>query len=107
MVSMSEVHVKVVPELSEEARALLGSATEDTLGEVNAGAALVYAIYHTPKADVVGFFDAMPEAVIKAYMKACEAYGVGSNKATGRYKWVEVAGQADAVKVIDADPTAP
>lgn len=77
MASTSEVHVKVVPELDPKFEALLGTATADTLAKLDAGAALVYAIYHTPKADVKGFFDAMPDAVAKAYMKACQAYGLG------------------------------
>ena len=77
----AEVHVKVVPELSPEMEALLGAATEDTLKKVNAGAALVYALYHAPadwwlgKGKYEG--QTIPDALTTAYMQACEAYGVG------------------------------
>lgn len=50
--------------------------TGDVIDKVNAGAALAYAIYHCPKADIKAFFDAMPNGVVKAYAKACDAYGI-------------------------------
>lgn len=75
--STSEVRVKIKPELSEEFEALLGTATQNTLAKLDAGAALAYAIYHTPKAQIEAFFGAMPQSVVKAYAKACDAYGIG------------------------------
>jgi hypothetical protein len=103
MAGVSELHVKVIPDLDPEFRALLGTATQDTLDKVNAGAALTYALYHTPKDQAVALFEMLPRSVVTAYMDACEAYGIGSNKAGDRYKWVEVAGETDAVRVIDAN----
>jgi hypothetical protein len=77
MAAVSEVRVKIKPELSEEFVALLGTATQDTLAKLDAGAALAYAIYHTPKDQVEAFFGVMPRSVINAYAKACDAYGIG------------------------------
>jgi hypothetical protein len=77
MAPTHEVHVKVTPELSEEFEALLGTATADTLAKLNAGASLVHAMYHCPKADVEAFFTTMPRAVVLAYSQACAAYGLG------------------------------
>lgn len=77
----SELCVKVKPELDPEFEALLGTATQDTLAKLDAGAALVYAIYHTPKDQIEAFFGAMPESVVKAYNKACAAYRVGHYRA--------------------------
>jgi ABC-type sugar transport system substrate-binding protein len=93
MATMNEVHVKVVPELSDDLKALLGTATEDTLAKVNAGAALTYAIYHCPKDQVDAFFKAMPTGVVKAYAKACNAYGIGFH-----VDRVDVAGRLDPIK---------
>lgn len=79
-----EVRVKVVPELSEDMQALLGTATEDTLKKVNAGAALVYALYHAPadwwtgKGEYEG--QTVPNSVATAYMQACDAYNVGRGR---------------------------
>lgn len=53
-----------------------GPLISDAIDKINAGAALAYAIYHCPKADVKAFFDAMPDGVIKAYAAACDAYGI-------------------------------
>jgi hypothetical protein len=44
----------------------------DVVALANAGAALTHAIYHGGAAFVV----AMPEPVVRAYMRACEVYGV-------------------------------
>lgn len=67
--------------------------TGDAIDKVNAGAALAYAIYHCPKDDAAGFFVSMPNGVVKAYMKACEAYGIGYRSTHA----VHVAEQADPV----------
>lgn len=73
MASTSTVRAKVEPVLSEEFRALLGAATNDTLEKVNAGAQLVHALYNCP-ADVV---QALPDHVGRALARAYRAYGVG------------------------------
>lgn len=73
MTAETEVRVKVIPELSEDMTALLGTATEDTLEKINAGAALVYALYHC-QADIVA---ALPGPVHAALARAQAAYGVG------------------------------
>lgn len=78
MAAISEVHVKVVPELDPKFEALLGTATQDTLAKLDAGAALVYAMYHCPKDQVETFFGAMPDGVKRAYMRASDAYRVNS-----------------------------
>jgi hypothetical protein len=77
--AMSEVRVKVVPELDPEFQALLGTATADTLAKLDAGAALAYAIYHCPKDQVKAFFDAMPQGVMKAYARACDAWRLNTD----------------------------
>lgn len=45
----------------------------DAIDKINAGAALAYAIYHSP-ADVVSN---LPRGVLDAYGKACDAYDIG------------------------------
>ena len=52
-------------------------AASDLIEKANAGAALAYAIYHSP-ADVVGN---LPDSLLRAYTRACEAYGIGFHRA--------------------------
>lgn len=47
--------------------------TGDAIDKINAGAALAYAIYHSP-ADVV---TGLPPSILDAYGKACDAYSIG------------------------------
>jgi hypothetical protein len=49
------------------------SIVNDVLAKVDAGAGLAYAIYHGG----IEFVTAMPETVMIAYMRACEAYQIG------------------------------
>jgi hypothetical protein len=80
--AMSELRVKVVPELDPEFQALLGTATADTLAKLDAGTALYYAIYHCPKDQIEAFFGAMPNGVRTAYMQASDAFAPRSSKAS-------------------------
>lgn len=50
---------------------------QDIIDKVNAGAALVFALYHVRKDDVP-WFAAAPDAVSRAYQRACKAYDVSS-----------------------------
>lgn len=47
--------------------------TADVTAQVNAGAALVHALYHSTAEVVTG----LPTSVLRAYGQACAAYGVG------------------------------
>jgi hypothetical protein len=84
-------------EFQGELLSTLEPLAADAIDKVNAGAALAYAIYHCPKGDVKAFFDAMPDGVARAYMKACEAYGIGQ-RATHA---VHVADQADPIMRLE------
>ena len=48
----------------------------DLVRQINAGAALAHAIYHGGK----DFALSMPDPVARAYMRACEAYGIGHGR---------------------------
>lgn len=76
MAATATVKVRIEPELSPELEALLGAASADTLEKVNAGAALVYALYHCPAAVVAD----LPEPVAVALARAQSAYGVGRHR---------------------------
>lgn len=77
MASMREVTVKVTPVLSPEFEALLGTATERTIEKVDAGSALVNAIYHHPRAKEFLASEFWSPGLSDAYQRACKAYGIG------------------------------
>lgn len=62
-------------EFQGELLSTLEPLAADAIDKVNAGAALAYAIYHSSAAEVT----AMPDRVLKAYMKACDAYEIGAH----------------------------
>lgn len=70
------IKVGVEPVMSEEWHDLLASTAGiegDVIEKVNAGAALVYALYHAG----VGTTLALPTSVTNALERAQRAYGVG------------------------------
>lgn len=49
----------------------------DVVKQANAGAALAYALYHAPAAWWTNREAPVPDPVVRAYAKACKAYGIG------------------------------
>jgi hypothetical protein len=76
MADTSTIQVRLDPKLSPEFQALLGTATEDTLEKLAAGAQLVYALYHSGAETI----RSLPDPVTRAYVRACAAYGVGHRR---------------------------
>lgn len=95
--STSTVTVKVDPVLSPEFEALLGTATEATLEKLDAGAQLVYALYHCSAEVITG----LPDPVHRAIMRAQVAYNVGHRRQRERVEPVVEAASTDPVRYVE------
>jgi len=61
------------PDFEDGGAAETGPLAADAIEKVNAGAQLTYALYHRD----ADWWKDQPDSVVRAYMRACTAYGVG------------------------------
>lgn len=101
MESTTTVKVKVEPELSPEFEALLGIATADTLEKVDAGAQLVYALYHVPADTIRQVLDLMPQSFTRALARAHAAYGVDRRRSPERVQPLGSTESTDPVRYVE------
>jgi hypothetical protein len=79
MAELTDVKVRLEPEMSDEFKELVTAASTvegDVVDKVNAGAALIYALYHS-SAEVI---QSLPGPVADAYGRACDVYAVNSRR---------------------------
>lgn len=105
MGSEATVNVKVQPELSAEFVALLGTATEDTLEKIDAGAQLVYALYHLPADTFRQVLDITPPHMSRAIARAQAAYGVNRRRPKNRVEPVDGADDIDPIRYTETEET--
>lgn len=52
---------------------------QDAIAKINAGAQLTFAVWSLPQDTVLALFKDAPQAFIKAYAAAQQAYGIGGH----------------------------
>ncbi|BEL07823.1 hypothetical protein Q0Z83_060140 [Actinoplanes sichuanensis] len=80
MAGQQEVTLTVKPEISPELEVLLANASlgRDAIEKINAGAGLVYALYHLPVEKVRALLDGTTPGFFDAYNRAQAAFSVRS-----------------------------